>query len=264
MARAANHERAVSGERYYVPPALYDVIYSDVVADVPFCVAQARAAGGMVLEVACGTGRILIPCREAGVEIDGFDLDPAMVEALRERLAQRGLKAHVVQADMRDFTMPRRYALLMIPFNTFLHNLTQADQLATLRCCREHLEPGGRLLLGVFHPSASKLQEHGGTPHPRKELPHPSGRGTIRITDTGTREPIDQIIRIRRRVEIVDAQGRVTETHDLAFSIRYVFKPEMELLLRAAGFTRFQVQGGYEAPRPPVEGDYLVWTAWRD
>lgn len=254
---------------YYCPPDLYDLIYGDITADVAFWVEQARAAAGPVLEVACGNGRVLVPCVEAGIAIDGLDITEAMVESLRAKLAAKGLRADVAVADMRDFVRPRRYALIFIAFNSFLHNLTQEDQLAALRRCREHLAPGGRLMMNIFHPSLRILLEHDGVPRLFKERALPHG-GTARVTDTPTGDPVDQINHTRRRLEILDAAGRVTATHEFEFDIRYIYKPEMELLLATAGFRRVAVVArtaftqGF-ATKPAIEGgDTLVWTAWKE
>jgi len=250
-----------SVHEYYCPPALYDLLYSDFTADLPLWVAAAKAAPGPVLELCCGNGRVLVPSRAAGADIEGLDLAPAMLEDARRKLAAQGLEAPLTAGDMRDFARPRRFALITIPFNAFLHNLTQADQIATLTRCRAHLEPGGRLMLHIFHPDLEKLLEHDGTPRFRKENPTPDG-GRLRVTDTGRLDPVAQRVTMARQVERLDAAGWITETLDLSFEMRYVWKPEMELLLAAAGFGAIEVQGGFEAPRAPRAGDHLVWTAW--
>ena len=253
----------------YCPPAIYDVIYADIVSDVAFWVEQARAAGGPVLEVACGNGRVLVPCAEAGVAIDGLDISESMVEALRGKLAAKGLRADAGVADMRAFARPRRYPLVFIAFNSFLHNLTQEDQLATLRRCLDHLAPGGRFMMNIFHPSQRILLENDGAPRLSKSLPLPGG-GTARVTDTRTGDPVAQINHTRRQLEVLDAAGRVTATHAFEYDIRYIYKPEMELLFAAAGFRRVAVEArtpytqGFGA-KPTIEGgDALVWTAWKD
>src|SRR6185503_13374195 len=125
--------------------------------DIDFYVAAAKAARGPVLELACGTGRVMIPCLEAGADVDGLDLRADMLDALRRKAAAKGLVPRVVQGDMRDFTMPRRYSLITIPFRAFLHLQTTDDQLRALRCVRDHLEPGGALLFNVFHPGFEHL-----------------------------------------------------------------------------------------------------------
>jgi 2-polyprenyl-3-methyl-5-hydroxy-6-metoxy-1,4-benzoquinol methylase len=257
--------------KHYCPPEVYDLTYSDVVSDIAPHVAEARAAGGPVLEGCCGNGRLMIPTLEAGVDCDGFDIDPRMLEDLRRKLAERGLEAGLHHADMRDFELPRRYALIVIPFNSFLHNLTQEDQLATLACCREHLAPGGHLTIVAFHPSAAKLLVFDGAWRLAREIPQPSG--TVRVMDSITADRVEQINSSRRRVEIVDADGRVTANHEFDFQIRYIWKPEMELLFRTAGFKRWQARSLFKSihehtPVDPArgieEGDMLAWSAWKD
>jgi len=265
-------------KEYYGPPDLYDVVYSDIREDIPLWVGEARAARGRVLELACGTGRVLIPCLEAGVPIEGLDITEAMVGHLKQKLAARGLEAEIAVGDMRDFTRPHRCALILIAFNSFLHNLTAADQLATLRCCREHLESDGKLVINIFHPDSRKLIEHDGVPRVIKTVPYAAAVAAsaaepgwqARVTDAGRCDPVEQHIWITRQVELIDPAGRVARTHDLAFELRYIYKPEMELLLTLAGFKRFAAEPrtGYAAgfaPKPnPEEGDRLVWSAWKE
>lgn len=251
-------------------PALYDAMYADVTGDIAPLVALMREAKGPVLEVCCGTGRVLVPALEAGVEIEGLDLSPEMLGGLRERLAARALTVPIHEADMRTFRLPRRFALVVIAFNSFLHNLTQADQLATLRTCRAHLAPGGRLVLVTFHPSVDKLQSYASGETVIKDVPNPSGTGRVRFRDRCEDDRIEQVRHVRRKVEFTDDAGNVERTSPTEFTLRYVFKPEMELLLSVAGFTRWSVRAfetGAGAPWPVVdrqlrEGDLLLWTAW--
>jgi SAM-dependent methyltransferase len=259
-----------ASQRYFADPALYDVIYAAITGDIPFHVELARHARGPVLEVACGNGRVLVPCVEAGADVDGIDTDPGMLDAARARLAARGLRAGLVRADMRDFTLPRRYELVAIPFSSFLHNLTQRDQLATLRCCREHLEQGGKLVLVMFSPDPKRLLENDGTARVSLEHASPAGTGTVRVWDAVTSDAVEQANHVERRVELLDAGGAVTSTHTMAFDLRWIWPAEMELLLLTAGFTRFAVEGrtSYDdgfRPKPKLEArDVMVWTAWKD
>lgn len=260
----------MAGDGYYLDPALYDAVYSDYTADIAPHVASMRAADGPALEVCCGNGRLLLPTLEAGVACEGLDREEAMLADLRAKLAERKLRATLHRADMRDFTLPMRYALVAIGFNSFLHNLTQEDQLATLRCCRQHLESGGRLQLTAFHPSAEKLLQWSGKETLSKEVEY-RGR-TYRVFDRADDDRVEQVRRMTRRIEILDG-GRVVEERTETFSLRYVYKPEMELLLRTAGFSRWEARplfADYADPasaageRAPREGDNLLWTAWKD
>ena len=255
---------------FYHDSALYDAMYADVHGDVPVLIELMREAGGPVLEVCCGNGRVLVPAREQGLVVDGLDLSKEMLEGLRSKLAARGLAAGVHAGDMTTFSLPGRYALVLIAFNSFLHNLTQADQIATLRRCREHLAPGGSLALVVFHPAADKLIEWAAGEKLVKDIPNATGPGRVRVTDITSDDRIEQVRRVRRRVEFVDEAGRVTRTEPAPFVLRYVFKPEMELLLRVAGFSRWDAKPLEHdaadrisiAARPAREGDILLWRAW--
>ena len=170
-----------NAERYHLDPATYDAVTGSIVADIAPHLELLRAAGGPAIEVCCGNGRLLVPALEAGLACEGLDVDAPMLEDLRAKLAARGLSTPLHHADMRDFTLPQRYALIVIPFNSFLHNLTQDDQLATLRCCREHLEESGRLTLVAFHPSVAKLEAYAAAEHLMFE--HPYGEGKVRDSE---------------------------------------------------------------------------------
>ena len=262
----------VTDGAYYLDPELYDVVYGDIVADIEPYLALLRGAASPALEVCCGNGRLLVLVRAAGIACDGLDLDPRMLAQLREKLAARSLTATLYEADMRDFSLPGRYALITIPFNSFLHNLTQADQLRTLRCCRHHLASGGRLVMNVFQPSLAKLLQ-GGDEVLFKQVPRAGG--TVKIWDRTVDDHAEQLRQVHRRVEFLDAAGARTREEQVSFSLRYIFKPEMELLLHVAGFPRWEARplftdhagpasGSLTLDRPVREGDVVQWSAWKD
>lgn len=261
----------MSGGSYYLDPDLYDVVYADFVADIAPHVELLRGAGGPALEVCCGNGRLYVPVRAAGIACDGLDLSEPMLASLRRKLAAKGLTGNVVQGDMREFSLPLRYDLIVIPFNSFFHNLTQADQLKTLRCCKHHLAVGGRLVLTLFHPSAEKLLEWAGAGKQWKQAPY--GDGQVTVWDRCDDDRVEQVRHVTRRIEFTDARGEVTRREELEFDLRYIYKPEMDLLLHVAGFSRWEARAlfaEYTDPasaagdRPLREGDNIRWTAWKD
>ena len=250
--------------RDYIAPELYDAAYGWWTEDIPFYVAQARAASGPVLEVACGTGRVHLPVLQAGVNLDGFDLHSGMLELLRRKAAALGLVPRVIQADMRDFTMPRRYDLIVIPFRAFLHNLTTADELGTLRTCREHLEPGGRLVLDLFHPTFERQVDADGQWRLEREFAHPESGAPLARGARATRDRVNQTMHVDMELRELDAAGATKAGHAHSFDLRWIYKTEMELLLRLAGFSGWEVAGGFDG-RPLVKDtDLMVWTAWKD
>jgi SAM-dependent methyltransferase len=248
----------------YVKPEVYDLYYSWLTDDIPFYVARAQEARGAVLEAGCGTGRVLLPTLAAGVDIDGIDIHPGMIEVLKKKAADQGLKARVSVADMRDFTMPRRYALVTIPFRAFQHLLTAEDQIAALRCVREHLEGGGALVFNVFHPSFDKMVQPDGEQVLEREFTHPSTGLPVAMYTTRRTDRVNQVLEVDREVVESDARGYAATTHRDHFQMRWIWKPEMELLLQAAGFSRWSVQGGFDGRPLEKDTDEMVWTAWKD
>lgn len=243
---------------------LYDMVCQGLDYGLDFYVNLARQAKGPVLEIACGTGRILLPCLQAGVDIDGLDLYEAMLARLRHKAEALGLAPTLYQADMGDFQLPRRYALIMITFNAFGHNMTQEAQIGCLERCCQHLLPGGILALdGVFPciewigaPQNVRVLE-GEFTHPRTGLP-------CRYFDTRRFDRVKQIQYSTNEAEFLDAEGRVTSVHRSQIEIRWIYKEEMALLLRVAGFSRWEICGEFDRRPLTTETDKMVVLAYRD
>jgi ubiquinone/menaquinone biosynthesis C-methylase UbiE len=86
--------------------------------DVSFYLSQAQMARGPVLEIGCGTGRVTIPLAEAGVEITGLDVSASMLAEANRKAQERGATVGWIEADARHFDLGRRFAFILMPFNT--------------------------------------------------------------------------------------------------------------------------------------------------
>jgi SAM-dependent methyltransferase len=241
---------------------LFDVLFGDFDYGLEYYLDLARQADGPVLDLACGTGRVLIPCAQAGMEIEGVDLYAPMLERLRHKAQALGFEPRLHQSDMRAFQIGRQFALIMIPFNSFVHNLTAASQIETLRCCREHLLPGGLLAFDGFFPGLEYLSQPDNVRVLELEIAHPRTGMPVRLYDTRSFDRVAQIMRSVNEFEELDAQGRVTATHRTETSIRWIFKAEMELLLQLAGFARWEIYGGFDRRPLTRETDGMVVHAW--
>ncbi len=235
-------DRAGGYDSYAFVADLYDYVvpYRER-QDVAFYVKAAKESGGPVLEIGCGTGRVLIPTARAGVPILGLDLSPLMLDICRERLEQEPeevrSRAELVQADMRAFDLGRTFQLVTTPFRPFQHLTTVEDQLACLGCIHRHLTGSGRLILDLFNPSLEMLvadnlgQELGDEP----EFTTPDGRRVVRRNRIVARDLFNQVNQAELIYYVTHPDGR-TERLVHTFAMRYLFRFEAEHLLARSGF----------------------------
>jgi SAM-dependent methyltransferase len=241
---------------------VYDLVGKDIPYGLDFYVGLAREADGPVLDIACGTGRILLPCLKAGVDIEGLDLFEPMLKTLRAKAAALGLTPRIHQADMSDFSLPRRFRLVMIPFNAFIHNMTQHAQIRCLELCREHLMPGGMLAFDTFFPSIEIVGAPNNTRVLEGEIPHPVTGLPIRMYDTRSFDRVAQEQHSLNDIELLAADGSVQTVHRSEIRSRYIYKHEMALLLRVAGFARWEIYGDFDRRPLKLENDAMVVMAW--
>jgi SAM-dependent methyltransferase len=258
---------------YATTAELYDYVvpYAERL-DIPFFVQAAQENGGPVLEVGCGTGRVLIPTARAGIEITGLDISPSMLAICHQRLQAESpevqSRVRLLQADMRNFDLSNLppYKLVTLPFRPFQHLITVADQLACLATLHRHLAPGGKLILDLFNPSLIFLtsddvgQELGTEP----EFSLPDGRRVTRRSKIVARDYFTQVNHVELIYYVTYPDGR-EERLVHAFPFRYLFRFEAEHLLARAGFTIEHLYAGYD--KSPYGSQYpgeLIFVARRD
>src|SRR4051812_5332380 len=129
----------------------YDWEHNDYDVDVPLFQDFARRTGGPILELACGSGRLMAPLLELGERVVGIDSSGPMLERARQMLNEAGLlrRAALYEADVRTFSLDERFRLAIYGLDSFALLLQVDDQVAALRRIRQHLEPGGLLVLDV-------------------------------------------------------------------------------------------------------------------
>jgi SAM-dependent methyltransferase len=247
----------------YDAPELYDRLFDGLDFDLPFWLETARAAGGPVLEIACGTGRILLALRRAGLDADGLDVSPAMIGRLRAKAGEAGLAVRAEIADMRSFDLGRRYARVLCAFNGFAHCETVADQIACLRAARAHLAPGGALVLHMSYPGPAYWLEPEGRPAFEHETVLPDG-GKLQMWDNRHKDIVNQ--RQDSEVEIwdLDPAERPRSISKFTTSQRWVYRFELELLFAAAGYDRWEIFAGFDRQPLRKPDDQMIAWAYQD
>jgi SAM-dependent methyltransferase len=231
---------------------LYDHVtpYRDR-ADIEFYVDAARNAGGPVLEIGCGTGRVLIPTARAGIEIVGIDLSPHMLSVCRSRLEQESpevqSRVQLIIGDMRDFDLGLTFRLATIPFRPFQHLTTVAEQLSCLASIRRHLTDNGLLILDAFNPSLDALvnQPIGEEIEMEPAFSTSDGRRVLRRHKTVSRDRFNQVNYHELIYYVTHPDGR-EERLVHSFAMRCLFRFELEHLLVRAGFAVEHLYAGFD------------------
>jgi SAM-dependent methyltransferase len=229
----------------------YDAEYAvirDPSGDRAFYASQARASGGPVLELGCGTGRVLLPIAAQGIPCVGLDQSKNMLDALRAKGPPANLS--LVQASMTDFDLGgARFPLIFSAFRAFQHLCAVEDQLATLACVRRHLAPGGTFAFDVFAP---RLERTAIEEEPEAEdLRAQDGEVEIRRFALVRRDLATQVLTVRFRHERWEGGAKVSEGTSL-IRLRWFFRYEIEHLLARAGFDQVEIFGDFD--RRPFDG----------
>ena len=118
--------------------------------DVEFYLSRLESCKGPILEPATGTGRILIPLLEAGLNVDGFDSSREMLNICKDNCKSRGLTPKLFEAKMESFSQDTKYDAIIVPTGTFLLLHKREDSIKALQNFYKHLSNGGRLILDIF------------------------------------------------------------------------------------------------------------------
>ncbi len=232
-------------------PAIYDSVPAYVTRhDVQFYVEEARDAGN-VLEVGCGTGRILLPIARSGRSIDGLDASRKMLERCRTKLLAEpdAIRDRVTlhRGDARSFDLGRQFDLVTAPFRVVQHLTTIDDQLAFLESAARHLAPGGRLVFDVFNPNFAALVSADGTE--REDTPEtslPDGRSLRRAGRVSRVRWIDQVSEIELIYYVSREPGGNTERLVQSFEMRWFLRAELVHLLARGGFRVCSIYGDFD------------------
>ena len=248
---------------------VYDLTTApSIQGDVEWYVRKARDCGGPVLELGTGTGRVTLPIAEAGVAIHALDASDDMLGALRRKLAQRPREIRervtAVHGDMRSFDLPERFALIISPFRTFLHNLTEQDQLACLASVRKHLRPGGAFAFNVFHPSLEFMAQHAGPLAGRWRWSgtHDAPDGGFVVRSEAMRyDTVRQQVHAILRHEEYTPDGTLARTSTQRLDLAYLYPNDIRRVLQQAGFANVSITAGFAGRDFAHDGDELVVEA---
>lgn len=242
---------------------LYDLEHDDFTDDVELLLELADISDGPILELGCGTGRVMQPLCDAGYEVVGIDSSGRMLEAAERRL-ESSENAHFVKGDMADFidVTGGPFDLTIASLNSIMHLTSQDAQRAMMVSAWRSLMPGGRFVIDTLNPSVGQLNH-------LLNKTHLEGSWTTvdntAIDKWSHREPSEeaQIVDTLIWYDHLSADGEYKRVRT-RFDLRYTYQSELTLLLELAGFGRVDWYGSYDLDPWYADADRIIAIAHKD
>jgi SAM-dependent methyltransferase len=245
----------------------YDLIHADLREDVPYILDLAAKADGPVLELGCGSGRLLLPLALAGHRTTGLDNSAAMLSRARDRMAEESRevrqRVRLIEADMTSFELAgerEHYVLAIFSYNTLMH-LSSQQVVAALKCTGRHLKSQGQLFIDLTNPAAIAQ-----TPNDRaltlekRFVDLESGDVILQLASNWLEEPA-QLLHITWMFDAVPAAGGPVSRTVAQADYHFYYPHQLELLLTEAGFRLSSLAGDYLGNVYKEESERLLLLA---
>lgn len=246
----------------YMDFAEYYDFDHDMTFDIGFYLEYAGDYGSPILELGCGTGRVVIPLVEAGFEVYGVDISENMLEICREAVLEYGREGHVhlIRADMAVFDLPRKdFGVVFIALRSFMHLLTKGEQLACLEQVYQHLRPDGCLIIDVIAPDLKKLgQNPDGEFVVRREFDLPNGHHVVRYNRLVEHDASRQVRQFEFKFEEFEEVGAMVGTKVVSVFTRYTLRDEMVSMVEGVGFEVVDIFRDFDGNPYDGTGEMIV------
>lgn len=254
-------ESAPVDKKFEVLADLYDFDYP-ITADIGFWVDLAKRANFPLLELGCGTARVLVPIAKAGVLATGVDSSARMLDLAAKKARAEGVEGRLnfAQADMSEFHLDiRGYTMCFAARNSFMHLLTKQEQESCLACVREHLMDHGFFVADVFNPKLEQvIGVRGVVAHDYTKY-HPALKRIITKRTRRTVDPFEQRQHLTFEYDLVGDEK--TDRFSADVDLRYVYRSEMVLLLEKNGFQIEEVYGDYDFSPLRASSPAMIFVA---
>jgi SAM-dependent methyltransferase len=246
----------------------YDVLTEQanqqISADIAFYLEYAGRFGGPVLELGVGTGRVAVALTEAGYDVVGIDRSEGMLEAARNKGSRLGPavseRLRLTVSDITSFKLDERFSLALVPFSTFQHLATSAQQRSCLKAIHRHLVGDARLIIDCFDPILDACVPGAATPNPDREAVDPeTGHKYYRRSVARSNDPLSQTVVETFRFEVVDQSEATVESEEVTHTLRWATRQEMMYLFELSGFEIDEEYSDFRGGEPTY-GNRQIWV----
>lgn len=222
--------------------------------------AEKHGQGGTI-DIACGTGAVLLYLAKAGIDVDGTDLSEAMVQVAKDKAEQLNLSLNIFPANMTEFSSDRKYSLAIIARSGFMHLLTSELQRKALLNIRDNLTENGILTLNTFMPypilQAEQMRTKENDFSLRTEYVNRQGEKEKLYTAI-TYNPRTQIMSGNWKFETYNKNGEKTGERVRPLKMRQTYKQEMLYLAELCGFEVVEIYGDYH--KSTEDTGHYIWV----
>lgn len=247
----------------------YDLSHDALVDDIPFLLNLATETGGQVLEIGCGSGRLLVPLARGGHTVTGVDSSPEMLARAELRLAAEPptarAMARLVHADVKSLTFfgSDSFGLIAFGYNTFMH-LDEAGAVKALKQLRPLLRDGGRLVIDVANPILLSMAADD-PDFVLEDMLEDGERGeTVRQYTAYEGIPGEQAVDVTWVYEANSWAGKSDDAvahTKVCMRYFYLYPHQYELLLGLTGYRLLDLRGGYAGEPFDEESERLILIA---
>ncbi|HEY9801684.1 MAG TPA: class I SAM-dependent methyltransferase [Leptolyngbyaceae cyanobacterium] len=226
--------------------------------DVPYYIKHLSQIRGRILEAMVGTGRLLIPLLETGLNVEGIDNSPDMLAVCRQHSKDRGLNPVLYQGNIENLNLPGKFKAIIVSFGSFMLLEKRTVAIAALQSFARHLEPQGRIFIDLELPIEDFKTEN--IIQQRAPISCPDG-STILLQTTSTIDWLNQTNRTVIRYEKWK-DGKLLATELQHFPLHWFGRDEFIMCLRETGYTDINLCANYiDGLQPSSYTDTLCFSA---
>ena len=249
--------KTFNGDCYYdLVVDTYNLFHAEGnINDASFYKLLIDRVGGAVLEIMCGSGRVLIPLLRQNIDIDGLDCSNEMLSSCREKAQNEGLHCNLYEQYAHQMELPHQYKTIIFSYSSFALLTDRTEAFETLCRIYDHLLDGGQLILDMAIPWSTQKEAHDGIWKLSRKGMLPDNR-FVHISRVANYNRLENLEYTQIKYEVY-RDGKLIDTLLNEMQCRYYGKYELQLLLEKAGFSEIRTYGNFQ-DKEADEGDRIV------